>query len=81
MKQLTLEEELDFIFEELIGLTKRSSLETGFNHTTETFRELQDRLLTIQGYCKEQRKQLPALIAKHVNYVPDPKHITLTEFE
>lgn len=81
MKQLTLVEELDFVFEEIAGLTRRSALETGFNHSNETIRELQERLATIYAYCVEQRRITPALIAKHVNYVPDPKHITLTEFE
>lgn len=49
---MDLKDELKFYFEEVEGMTKRSSLETGFNHSNVTMKELGTRLETIAGYCQ-----------------------------
>lgn len=45
-------EEIEFILEEIEGMTQRHPLEVGFNHSPVTIRELSQRLQNIREYCQ-----------------------------
>lgn len=79
---LSLEEELLFMLEEIEGMTRRSSLETGFNHSNESISELRRRLFDIASYCKYQQPVIVRLLKEHKkDTVSATKTITLKEFE
>jgi hypothetical protein len=79
---LALEEELLFMLEEIEGMTRRSSLETGFNHNDESRTELKLRLFDIANYCRYQQPIIIRLLKEHKRDAAScTKTITLTEFD